>query len=157
MYQIIVNEEFSIIAIDFFVQKRRTNGMRVMRDTICVGRASPAGSDLATILYIPAVTYQSIKDQYDRMRGIEEVLGKFMKYNAMKPELRKEIWGAFREMRADYQCKVAERQQFKFHKKQCHKALAPTAHVVKEAAALFAGKVRSPMVGKVDVDRHEKD
>lgn len=82
-----------VVSLHFAVQDRRANGGIVYKDTICFGGIRQPGCPPYS--YIPAVSYQSAKDNYNKERGRKEALIKFLKRNNIGKLARTEAWNTF--------------------------------------------------------------
>ena len=105
-------DSLSSLEIEFTVQARLAHGRRRMRDTICAGiYRGPDSSGL----YEPAVTHQSVLDDYDLCRGVDEALIKFFKRNrqVIPVAVRTEVWQKIREMKRVYKQEQTRLQQEK--------------------------------------------
>ena len=88
------------LEISFGVQKRIDNS-KTVKDTICYGAIEVLLEDVecrVTNVLVPAIAYQSIKDNYDKVKGQRLALDRFIRRNSLPHPLRPSIWKAFGAM-----------------------------------------------------------
>ena len=97
MYKLSVTVPKGKMVIQFAVQKRRADGKRVYRDTICYGVLHSSRKDDAIgppvlRVFVPGITYQSKLDTYDVFEGVKYALNKFFQVNGIHKDIRAMVW-----------------------------------------------------------------